>query len=448
MSTPRLQLFATSLHTSHRLTPLELPPLTEHVGTNAEIFVDADKTFQEIEGFGGAFTESSAVTFAEMPATLQQEVLTAYFDPQKGHGYTLCRTHLNSCDFSLGNYACADKPDDTELTSFSLDRERKALLPLMQAAQKIAGGKIQLLISPWSPPAWMKTTGIMNKGGKLRPECAAIWAKHYLRFSEELAKEGLPTWGLTVQNEPAATQPWDSCVYSAEEEGAFVRDHLGPLLHGAGRQDIRILVWDHNREIIYSRVKPIYDDPETAKYVWGAGFHWYCGDHFDNVQLVHECYPDKKLLFTEGCQEGGVHNGAWYLGERYARSIINDLNQWTVGWIDWNLLLNEAGGPNHVGNYCSAPIIYDRVMQRINWQNSYYYIGHFSRFIKPGARRIVAAASKDELETTAAINPDGSIAVVVLNRTEQAIPFHLRLAGGDTMVESPARSLITVVIGA
>ncbi len=446
MSHSSLQLYSTSFYTANRLAEVALPDLSSQAGTGNEIFVDPDKSFQEIEGFGGAFTESAAVTFAEMPAELQKEVLSAYFDPQKGHGYTLCRTHLNSCDFSLGNYACADQPNDTELASFTLDRERQALLPLMKAAQETAGGKIRMLISPWSPPAWMKTTGIMNQGGKLRPECAAIWAKHYLRFAEELGKEGLPTWGLTVQNEPAATQTWDSCVYSAEEEGAFVRDHLGPLLHQAGRQDIRILVWDHNREIIYSRVKPIYDDPETAKYVWGAGFHWYCGDHFDNVQLVHESYPDKKLLFTEGCQESGVHGGSWALGERYARSIINDLNQWTVGWIDWNILLNEAGGPNHVGNYCSAPIIYDRVIKRLNWQSSYYYIGHFSRFIKPGARRIVAAASKDELETTAVQNPDGSIAVVVLNRTEQAFPFHLRLNGQDTMVESPARSLITLVL--
>ncbi len=446
MSHSQLRLYSTSFHTSNRLAAVPLPALDDQAGTNNEIFIDPDKSFQEIEGFGGAFTESAAVTFAEMPETLQKEVLSAYFDPEKGHGYTLCRTHLNSCDFSLGNYACADKPDDTDLTSFTLDRERKALLPLMQSAQKTAGGKIQMLISPWSPPAWMKTTGIMNQGGKLRPECAAIWAKHYLRFAEELAREGLPVWGLTVQNEPAATQSWDSCIYTAEEEGAFVRDHLGPLLHKAGRQDIRILVWDHNREIIYSRVKPIYDDPETSKYVWGAGFHWYCGDHFDNVQLVHESYPDKKLLFTEGCQESGVHGGSWALGERYARSIINDLNQWTVGWIDWNILLNEAGGPNHVGNYCSAPIIYDRVMKRLNWQSSYYYIGHFSRFIKPGARRIVAASSKDELETTAAVNPDGSIAVVVLNRTEQAFPFHFRIGNQDTMVESPARSLITLVV--
>jgi glucosylceramidase len=448
MNTSGIQVCVTALHSGHRLAKIAQPSLEAYVHKNTEIFLDPEKRFQEIEGFGGAFTESAAVTFAEMPVALQQQVLTAYFDPVEGHGYTLCRTHLNSCDFSLGNYACCDTPDDVELSTFSLDRERKALLPLMRAAQQIAGGKMKLLISPWSPPAWMKTTGRMNQGGSLRPECAGIWAKHYLRFAQELEKEGLPAWGVSVQNEPAATQPWDSCVYTAEQERDFVRDHLGPLLHQAGRSDIRILVWDHNREFVYSRVQPIYDDPEAAKYVWGAGFHWYCGDHFGNLQQVHDVYPDKKLLFTEGCQEDGTHAGSWATGERYARSMINDLNQWTVGWIDWNLLLNETGGPNHVGNYCSAPILYDRTLQRINWQSSYYYIGHFARFIKPGARRIVAASSLDELETTAAINPDGSVAAIVLNRTEQSLPFHLRVADSNTMVESPARSILTVVFEA
>jgi len=447
MTNSPLQIFATSFHSSNRLTRLQQSGLAERAKTHHEIFLDPDKSFQEIEGFGGAFTESAAVTFAEMPAALQDQVLSAYFDSKVGHGYTLCRTHLNSCDFSLGNYACCDTPNDEELSTFSLNRERKALLPLMQAAQKSAGGKIKLLISPWSPPAWMKTTGRMNQGGSLRPECAHLWARHYLRFAQELEKEGMSTWGVTVQNEPAATQPWDSCLYTAEQERDFVRDHLGPVLHQAGRSDIRILVWDHNREFIYSRVKPVYDDPEAAKYVWGAGFHWYCGDHFESLQSVHDAYPDKKLLFTEGCQEGGAHAGSWATGERYARSMINDLNHWTTGWIDWNILLNEAGGPNHVGNYCSAPILYDRTLQRINFQSSYYYIGHFARFIRPGARRIVAASSLDELETTAALNPDGSIAAVVLNRTEQAHPFHLRFADRDVMVESPARSILTLVWG-
>lgn len=410
-----------------------------------EIFIDTDHPAQTIEGFGGAFTESAAVTFFEMPAALQKQVIREMFDPARGNGYTLCRTHLNSCDFSLGNYACASKPGDTNLSSFTLDREQQALLPLIRAATQTAGRQINLLVSPWSPPAWMKSTGKMNRGGKLLPRYRKTWARYYTRFIKEMEKEGFSVWGLTVQNEPAATQPWDSCTYTAEEERDFVRDHLGPELVRSGLKSKRLVVWDHNREILYQRAKTIYDDPKAARYVWGAGFHWYCGDHFDNVRYLHDAYPSKQLLFTEGCQEGGTHAGSWDVGERYARSIIADLNRWTVGWIDWNLMLNETGGPNHVGNYCSAPVIYDRTQKAVRYQSSHYYIGHFSRHIRPGAKRLIAASNCDDLETTAAINKDGSLAVVVLNRSRASIPYRILVQDQVRYLVSAPRSITTVV---
>jgi len=300
---------------------------------------------------------------------------------------------------------------------------------MIRAAQRVAGRPIRLFASPWSPPAWMKTNGEMNHGGSLRPECREAWAGCYPRFIEAYQREGIPIWGLTVQNEPAAIQRWDSCLYSAEEERDFVRDHLGPALHRAGRQDVKLMVWDHNRDLLYHRVKPIYDDPACARYVWGAGFHWYGGDFFDNVQRVHDAWPDKKLVFTEGCVEGGPHLGDWAVGERYGASLVADLNRWTVGWVDWNLLLDELGGPNHVGNLCGAPIHYDTGAQRIHYQSSYWYIGHFSRFIRPGARRLGLGNPRDDLEATAFRNTDGSVVVVAMNRTDR--PIRLEVAAGD-----------------
>ena len=201
----------------------------------------------------------------------------------------------------------------------------------------------------------MKTNGEMNHGGKLRPECRQAWAEYYVRFIREYEKEGIQIWGLTVQNEPAATQSWDSCIYTGEEERDFVRDHLGPTLEKAGLSKVRLMVWDHNRDIMFDRAKAVYDDPAAARYVWGTAFHWYGPNCFDNVQAVHDAWPDKKLLFSEGCQEQGPHFGEWAVGERYGRSIINDLNRWTVAWTDWNLLLDMEGGPNHVRNLCSPP---------------------------------------------------------------------------------------------
>ncbi|HEY8965171.1 MAG TPA: glycoside hydrolase family 30 protein [Candidatus Methylacidiphilales bacterium] len=415
------------------------------------ISVDDGHAFQEIEGFGGAFTEAAAVTWQALPASTREKVLRAYFDPVEGLGYTLCRTHINSCDFSLGNYAHCEKDGDFALEYYTIERDRRALVPMIRealATARDAGSGFRLFASPWSPPAWMKTNGQMNQGGKLRPECRDAWARCYVRFIEEYAKEGIPVWGLTVQNEPAAVQRWDSCVYTGEEERDFVRDHLGPVLHAAGMEDVKVIVWDHNRNLLYERARAVLDDPAAARYVWGVGFHWYVADCFESLERTHAAWPDKKLLFTEGCQEGGPHLGAWGLGERYARSVINDLNRWTVGWVDWNLLLDIQGGPNHVGNYCSAPILADPATGEVHYQTSYYYLGHFSRFIRTGGRRILCVVGCDELEATACRNPDGSVAVVVLNRSEKRIPFALSLRGEGAMLDAPARSIQTLVLSA
>ena len=410
------------------------------------VFVDSSRTYQEIEGFGGAFTEAAAYVFSGLPAAERRRFLRACFDTARGNGYTLCRTHMNSCDFSLGNYACADTPGDMKLKSFSIAREKKWIVPMMKAALKTAGRPFKLFISPWSPPAWMKTSGEMNHGGKLKPECRAAWALYYCRFIQALEREGIPVWGLTVQNEPEASQTWDSCIWTAEEERDFVRDHLGPTLKREKLGRIKVMIWDHNRDRVYERARVAYEDPKASRYIWGAGFHWYCGDFFDNLQAIHDAYPDKRLLFTEGCQEGGPHIGSWAPAERYARAMIHDLNRWAAGWVDWNMLLDEKGGPNHVGNFCSAPILADTAAGRLMIQGSYYYIGHFSRFIRPGARRILCASTHDDLETTAFLNPGGACSVVILNRSENDIPVTLKTPMGAVQTASPKHSITTAVI--
>ena len=407
------------------------------------LWVDETRTFQTMEGFGGAFTEAAATTWQRLSSAQQEAFLRDCFCPAQGHGYTLCRVHMNSCDFSLGHYAHADTPGDVGLQDFSIDRDRQALLPMIRAAQRLAGRPIQLLVSPWSPPAWMKTNGRMNDGGGLKPEYRRAWADCFVRFIQAYAAEGVPVWGVSVQNEPEARQRWDSCLYTAEEERDFVRDFLGPTLAAAGLADVRIVIWDHNRDVMVERASVIYADAEAARYVWGTGFHWYGEDHFDHVQLVHDAWPDKQLLFTEGCQEGGPHIGSWALGERYARSMINDLNRWTVGWIDWNLLLDEQGGPNHVGNFCSAPVLADVDKDTLLHQSSFYYLGHFARFIQPGARRVLCAATLQALECTAFLNPDRSLAVVAMNRSEQALPFSLHLRSTAYAAELPPRAIST-----
>jgi len=442
-----LRYFLTSRDSTNRLAEQESPSVpTQGSEADVTILTDSAVAFQTHLGFGGAFTEAAAVTLNKLGLENRALILKACFDPKHGLGYTLCRTHINSCDFSLGNYANVERDGDVGLEGFSLEREKKSLLPMIHAAAELAENGLTLFASPWSPPAWMKTNGEMNHGGKLKPEYRAAWAEYYVRYIREMEKEGVPIWGITVQNEPAAVQKWDSCIYSAEEESDFVRDHLGPALERAGLGRIKVIIWDHNRDHLIHRARVAYHDPAAAKYIWGAGFHWYGPDKFDNVRLLHDAWPDKHLLFTEGCQEGGPHTGEWALGERYARSIINDLNRWTEGWVDWNLLLDETGGPNHVGNLCSAPILADTRSDKVLFQSSYYYIGHFSRFIRPGARRVLCATTSDTIEATAYRNLDGSVVTVVCNPCDAAATIKLDYGTNSAESELPAHSIATFVL--
>ena len=442
-----LTRYLTARDLEYRLAsvPADAPLSSTKKDEVAEIRVEPRVHYQTITGFGGAFTESSAWVLSKMPQDKADEVMRAYFDAEKGLGYTLCRTHINSCDFSLGNYSYDETAGDYDLKDFSIAHDEKLLIPMIKRAQEISHNGFKLFASPWSPPAWMKTNGEMNNGGKLKPDCRQAWAQYYVRYIQAYGKEGIPIWGLTVQNEPAAEQVWDSCLYSATEERDFIRDYLGPTIEKSGL-DVKLMAWDHNRGIMYDRARPILDDPAAAKYVWGIAFHWYVSDLFDDVQRVHDAWPDKNVLLTEACQESGPHLHEWMAAERYGHAMIEDLNHWSVGWVDWNMVLDQTGGPNHVGNLVSAPIIANTSTGKLTYNPSYSYIGQFAKFIRPGAVRVLAAPTVDELETTAFVNTDGSTVVVVLNRTEVPIRFMIRLGDHATQMDAPERSIQTIVI--
>jgi glucosylceramidase len=410
------------------------------------VVVDPRRRFQVLEGIGGAFTDAAAETFSRLPRERQQELITAYFDAERGIGYSLGRTTIHSCDFSSESYTYT-APNDVELKTFTVEHDRRYRIPLIKAAMAAAGPGLKLFASPWSPPAWMKTNGNMLHGGRLQPGYRGAWARYFVRFVQAYEREGVPVWGLTVQNEPMATQIWESCLFTAEEERDFVKEYLGPALERAGLGRLKLMIWDHDRGLLYQRAQVVYDDPEAARYVWGAGFHWYNGDSFDNVRMVHDAFPEKALLFTEGCVYPFSWEtvAAWSPGEAYARSILRDLNNWATGWTDWNILLDERGGPNHVGGAAVAPVHGDTRDGSLHFMSSFYYIGHFSKFIRPGAHRVAATSSNDDLEATAFENPNGSLAVVVLNRSEREIPFQLWIAGQAAPTTSPAHSILTLV---
>lgn len=431
-----------------RVADLDFAPMPQPTEQQQCVFVDSSATFQSLLGIGGALTDASAETFYKLPKDKQQELLFAYFDPQAGIGYSLGRTHINSCDFSSESYAYV-KEGDTNLDSFNLAHDEKYRIPFIKEALAVAGKDFSLFVSPWSPPAWMKSNNDMLHGGSLLPKYYDAWARYYAKFIKAYENEGIPVWGLTVQNEPMASQTWESCIYTAKEECDFVKI-LGPTLADVGLKDKKLIVWDHNRGMMFQRAQGVLDDPIAAKYVWGIGFHWYAGDNYENVKRVKEAYPNVNVLLTEACLYPFNFKkiNEWQWGETYAKSMINDFNNGAVGWTDWNVLLDETGGPNHVNNFCYAPIHGDTRTGKLHYMNSYYYIGHFSKFIRPGAKRIISSSTVDALATTAFVNPDGKIAVVVLNTSENKQPFSLWIQGQAAKTTSPAHSIMTLMVSA
>lgn len=431
-----------------RQSPLRLEKAGEATEKTAYVFVDQTKRFQTMLGIGGALTDASAETYAKLPEAKRQELLRAYFDPRDGIGYTLARTNIHSCDFSSDSYTYTAE-GDRELRTFSLAHDERYRIPFIKSAIAAAGGKLTLYASPWSPPGWMKSNGEMLHGGTLQPEFAGVWAEYIAKFIHAYESAGIPVWGLTVQNEPMAVQRWESCIFTAEAERDFVRDHLGPTLARRGLGDRKIIIWDHNRTLMYDRARVMLEDPAAAKFVWGVGFHWYVNDAFENVKRVQEAFPQTHLLLTEACLYpwDRAKMNEWHWGERYGVSILRDLNNGAEGWTDWNILLDETGGPNHVQNFCYAPVHADTRTGELLWMNSFYYIGHFSKFIRPGARRVIASPTTDEIESTAFVNSDGSLAVVVLNTGEKAQPFALNLgAAGVAATTIPAHAIMTLVV--
>lgn len=439
-----MKVILTAKETGDRFSEKE--PVSFSEGrASTHIQLDRELKYQEILGFGGAFTEAAAHSLSLISPEKRKEIIHRYFDPSEGLGYRFGRTHINSCDFSLGNYSYVED-GDTSLESFSIDREKKLVIPLIQEAKEVAGGELSIVASPWSPPSWMKTNGEMNNGGKLLPEFQSVWADYYSKYIEAMEEEGIGIWGLTIQNEPEAKQVWDSCLYTGEEERDFIKNHLGPSLIGHGHGDVKVIIWDHNRDVIHERAKAVLSDPEVAKYVWGTGVHWYVSEEFENLSKVHHDFPDKHLIFTEGCIEGGVRPGAWDTGERYGRNIMGDLNNYLEAWIDWNLVLNEEGGPNHVGNYCDAPVIVDTVNDEVRYNSSYYYIGHFSKYIKVGARRIGCQISNDAVSAASFENPDGEIVVVVMNANDREEEISLACGEENFSTTLPLHSIATFMI--
>ncbi len=407
--------------------------------------VDIQKKYQQILGFGGAFTDTAAAALAHMGQEQQQAAMQAYFDRENGLAYNMGRIPIGGCDFSSVPYSHAEIPGDISLTHYSVEQDKKGIIPLIRYAkmlmsESVSGEELLLYALPWSPPGWMKTNGEMNWGGRLLPQYYPVMASYLVRFVQAYEKEGIPIWGLAAQNEPVEIQRWPSCEYTGEEERIFLKEYLIPALDQAGYGEKKILFWDCNKDLLAERAEELLGDEVLCKRVFGAAFHWYSGDYFEELDKVHQKFPATELLSTECCVVMPEHLEEWSIGERYAHEIIGDLNHWTCAWMDWNLFLNQNSGPGIADNPCAAPIILDEERQTLIKMSSYYYIGHFSRYIKRGAFRVHAELTgKGEIcnelqpEICAFLNPDGETVIVILNSNDHSL--HSTVAVGERQID-------------
>lgn len=371
---------------------------------------DFDQTMQ---GFGGAFTEASAYNLSRINKDTRNKMMKVYFDPEEGIGYSLGRISINSSDFGLSTYDYVDAFDES-LQSFDISRDQH-IIDLILEAQKIAGKDIDILASPWSPPFWMKDNQSAIKGGKLLKKYYKLWATYIVKFIIAYQEKGINIKALTIQNEPMANQRWESCLYDAEDEKQMVLT-LGQTLKEANL-DTKIYIWDHNRDEMFERASHILKDKEASAYVYGIAFHWYDNQQFLEVKKTHEAFKEKHLLFTEGCQEGGPHLHSYDVAERYGRNMIHDIFNGTEGYIDWNLFLDTTGGPNHVNNLCSSPVMVDVFPEKAILNPSYYYIQHFSKHVPKGSIR--RHSSSKEVLHNVFLRPDGKYVVVIMNESDE-----------------------------
>lgn len=400
--------------------------------------------FQELIGFGGAVTETVAQLYWSLSEDARRAFLQEHFSP-KGRNYRIVRTPVQSCDFGPGPHSYVDHFWQNPRTKFDLSPAEKHVIPMLKEIAAF-NSDVEFLVTPWSPPAFMKYNFRMRFGGRLKKWHEDSWAYIIARYVRELRDRGIPVTRLTVQNEPRATQVWESCLVGAEQEvrlARLIRKHLGEL----GIEGVKILAWDHNTERILDRV-------EQSEAFWGEGgcpfdgwaFHWYAGSHFEVLSALTARDGFGELIMTEGCEYYSTDPGQRRsFAEHYAHDIIGDLNAGANAWLDWNMMLDPQGGPTYVKNFCSAPVEADPESGAATTLPTGDYLAHFGRFIRPNARRILATTYTSDLEVTAWKNPDGSIACVVLNRFWYDIPFFLRR--GDDMVELSAKphSIQTIV---
>ena len=474
----RKQLDATVFETSANGNQLTIIyDFSEENTATDSITLRPETKYQEIVGFGGAFTEASAHLLNKLSTEKRAQIIQAYFS-EDGANYSLTRTHINSCDFSLSNYSYAPIEGDTLLENFDISPDRDDIIPMIKEAQKASKEGFKIISSPWTAPPWMKDNNKWT-AGSLLPDFWNTWALYFSKYITEYKKEGIDIWGITVENEPLGNGgQWESMHFTPEQMVDFTNNFLGPKLESDGH-DVKIYGYDQNRDHLGDWVETMFKDEASSKYFYGTAVHWYSStvDWLpEALQHAHEVAPDKHLLHSEACVDAEVphwQDDQWYWSKeatdwgydwapeehkkdhpkyvpvyRYARDIIGTLNNWVEGWIDWNMVLDRQGGPNWAKNWCNAPVIVDPSADEVYYTPLYYTMAHFSKFIRPGAVRIGYELNNEELMATAVENPDGTFALVILNMGETPRNIVITMEGVSKTIRIDGQALQTVLIKA
>ena len=395
---------------------------------------------QKILGFGGAFTEAAAYNYSLMSPELKEKFMEACFG-ESGNRYSLGRVHIGSCDFALAPYSEAYLPD---LSDFNIEQDKKYIIPMIRDALKKAGRKFFLLASPWSPPAFMKDTGELNHGGVIKPEFYGTYAEYFAKFILAYRGEGIEISAVTVQNEPHAKQRWESCRWTATEEAVFAANYLRPTLDKNGLKDVKIMIWDHNKERVLNRADESFAVPGARDAIWGMGYHWYSGEHFDNLSLFREKYPEKEIIETEFCSESCGNFDDDKRTRNYASEYINSLRFGSAGLLDWNLLLDPAGGPYHWRKEpggCSAAFYYDAENKELIQDGIYGAINTVVSQLDAGDRVVAISTAKQNVPTVAVKKADGKIILFVLNASDEELPIAVRMGEKAGMFSLPPMSV-------
>lgn len=453
---------------------------------DAIVEIDRNVLFQSVLGFGGAFTDAAGINLFKLNGSVQSKLVRSYFGDD-GIEYSLGRVPIGSTDFSTRCYSYAEKENDFGLESFKLvDEDFRLKIPFVLEALRLSEGKLKLFASPWSPPNWMKSNGDCAGYGRIKGDPASkgdagkyykAWADYFVRFLDEYEKVGIWFWAVTAQNEPTDGYiPFFSfnCLgFTAAEQRDFIKNYLGPALKGrkplkttsvgnnssssSSSSPVKLMILDDNRVRAKNWVETVLSDPISESFVDGTAIHWYWNvlSPASVTTQIHDAFPSKFILASEACDgwtplEHRVWLGDWSRAEDYAKSIVEDLNNWVVGWTDWNLALDLQGGPNWAENFVDAPIIVNGEKNEFYRQPMFYVMGHFSKFIPPDSVVVKAEVAKGEgsVQAVAAtyVKDERVIQVAVIhNRSEWVRRTKVKDVdrNKEIHIDLPGKSIVT-----